>query len=786
MTVTISGGVAPWELVYTNTQGDQLTLTIPTSPYTFQESPAGTTLYTLVSISDTHCVGANVSGIAAFTERAQPFGTNVQITPDPTNTFVTICFTIVGGDAATYAVAGWPGTIVGNQFCSDPIPCGQDSYQFFLEDGFGCGTDTLQGPIVCECISSAGIMDQNALSLCEFESASAPPAVATQFDANDVLEYVLHTGSGDVLGTIIAVNGAPDFIYDPATMDCGVTYYISSAVGDNDGTGMVDLSDDCLSVAVGTPVIFHCLPNVSISGGGPICLGQSTTAYFSLGFGLYDVVLHDGTQDITLTSIANSHPWTLSPTQTTTYTLVSVQSIATGCINTASGSITVTVNNPVFAGTAIAPMELCANEGPMIYLADLLTDEDMGGIWTETSATPSSGGAFNAASGTFYPVGQAPGTYKFRYFMDAQPPCFDDYETVTVIIHPKPVADAGIPQELTCDETTVTIGGSGSSAGAQYTYEWTLAGSPTVLGTQPTLLVSQPGTYQLAVINTETGCMSVDQVGVMENIAIPVLSVLTQDVSCFGYGDGVIFVESITGGKPPYLFALNNEPLSSQQQFSGLDGGDYLISVEDANGCETQVLVNIFEPAELTATLVTSIQPDAEGNYFLEWGDNLILSLLSSYPVAELDTITWSPAQFVECNDVFCSSVTVAPQEGAMFTVTVNWGPCQASDQLRLLVHKSRPVFIPNIFSPNDDGKNDVFFIQAGPQVQQIRTLMVFNRWGESIFHAENFRPNDESMGWDGAHRGKPVDPGVYAWFVEVEYTDGYVEMIKGDVSLVR
>jgi gliding motility-associated-like protein len=264
------------------------------------------------------------------------------------------------------------------------------------------------------------------------------------------------------------------------------------------------------------------------------------------------------------------------------------------------------------------------------------------------------------------------------------------------------------------------------------------------------------------------------------------MDVLIQDVTCFGYGDGMIRVGSVSGGKPPYLFSFNGGPFSSQQQFPNLNGGDYLIAVEDVNGCASQMMVSVFEPEELTANLLTTLEPDPEGNYFLEWGDVLTLTLESSYPFASLDTIQWSPAQLIECNDVFCSSVTVAPQEGAMFTVTVSSGPCAASDQLRLLVRKRRPVFVPNVFSPNGDSQNDVFFIQTGPQVQQIRKLLVFNRWGETVFRIDSFQPNDRKLGWDGTHRGSEALPGVYAWYLEVEYTDGYVEMLKGDVSLVR
>ncbi|MFZ2897355.1 MAG: gliding motility-associated C-terminal domain-containing protein, partial [Saprospiraceae bacterium] len=472
--------------------------------------------------------------------------------------------------------------------------------------------------------------------------------------------------------------------------------------------------------------------------------------------------------------------------QTTTYTLVSVTSNTTGCTNTASGSITVTVNSPVFAGTAQPAAALCAGQGQVFSLADLLEGEDTGGVWTETSGTLSTGGAFNAAAGTFNTAGQAPGTYTFRYFMDALPPCTDDNETVTVIIHPLPVADAGAQQQLTCNVSTVTLGGPGSTTGTNIAYAWTLSGSPAVIGTDATITATEAGTYELTVTNTQTGCEAKDQVVVTQDISAPVATVTTNDISCFGAADGFIFVETVTGGKPPYLFSFNGGPYSSQQQFSGLGGGDYLISIEDANGCETQVVATLIEPQELTAELVANIQPDNEDNYFIELGDELELTLQSSFAIGDLDTIIWTPAELVTCNDVFCQSVTVAPTEGAIFTVTVERGPCSATDELRLLVRKPRPVFIPNVFSPNNDGQNDILYIFGGRQVQRIQSFQIFNRWGEPVFEATDFPPNDFQYGWDGIHRGKPVDPGVFVYYVEVLYTDGYVELIKGDFTLIR
>ena len=101
-------------------------------------------------------------------------------------------------------------------------------------------------------------------------------------------------------------------------------------------------------------------------------------------------------------------------------------------------------------------------------------------------------------------------------------------------------------------------------------------------------------------------------------------------------------------------------------------------------------------------------------------------------------------------------------------------------------VRKIRPIYVPNAFSPNNDGTNDQFLIYAGKQVANIRSFLVFNRWGETVYEYYNFQPNDPLFGWDGKHRGKEMDPAVFTWFAEIEFVDGKVELYEGDVTLMR
>lgn len=782
LTVTVTGGVAPWTLYYTASGGLTDSIVIPSSPFTWTVCPTVTTIYSATEVADANCTGA-ASGIGSVTLQGVPFGSNIQEIIDPTNTFMTICFDIIGGDTSTYVVTGWPGTITNsNFFCSDPIPCSQGSYFFLVQDGFQCITDTVQGPIICNCVSGAGVMSPASLAVCEFESVSAAPAVAPLFDGNDVQEYVLHTGNGPALGTIIAINTTPDFTYDPAIMQCDITYYISSVVGDDDGTGAVDLTDDCLSVSVGTPVVFECLPTATFTGNAVLCEGDSAAITFDLnGEGPYNVVVSDGITQINLDDVSDGFVWNVTPALTTTYTLVSVFDITTQCDNTASGSVTVTVNPIVNAGTANPSQEFCQGETNIINLGDEIQGEDAGGLWSETSSIPSTGGAFNAGAGTFNIGNQAPGTYTFRYTVDGLPPCPDDFETVTVVVNPNPVADAGNQQEITCDQTVATIGGPGTSTGPNFSYEWINTTTLDVVGSTATIDLTLPGTYSLTVTNTLTGCTATDQVTVIESVEVPIPEISVSDVSCFGERDGFIIIENITGGVPPYLCSLDGGPFTGQKVFGNLGAGTYTIAIQDSKGCETVVTIDITQPDELVVELVANFQSEDES---IQLGDELELSIQVNVPFDQLDTIIWTPADLITCDS--CATNIVAPDITTTFSVTVADGPCFDSDDLRVIVKKDRPVYIPNVFSPNGDGDNDIFFIQAGQSVAQIRSFLVFNRWGETVFQAFNFQPNDQTIGWDGRHRGNLVNPAVYAYFVEVEYIDGYVEILEGDVTVIR
>lgn len=90
------------------------------------------------------------------------------------------------------------------------------------------------------------------------------------------------------------------------------------------------------------------------------------------------------------------------------------------------------------------------------------------------------------------------------------------------------------------------------------------------------------------------------------------------------------------------------------------------------------------------------------------------------------------------------------------------------------------PVFIPNVFSPNHDGKNDAFNIHVGKDAIGIDVL-IFNRWGEQIFESTSI-----TKSWDGTVKGRDAEVGVYHYIIKVKFRNNNVETYKGDITLLR
>jgi large repetitive protein len=114
-------------------------------------------------------------------------------------------------------------------------------------------------------------------------------------------------------------------------------------------------------------------------------------------------------------------------------------------------------------------------------------------------------------------------------------------------------------------------------------------------------------------------------------------------------------------------------------------------------------------------------------------------------------------------------------------TVTPVNGGCTGMARSYVVTVKplNKDLFVPNVFSPNGDGKNDKLFVY-GNYIDKVE-MRIFNQWGEQIVFI-----NSLSQGWDGLHRGKPQPVGVYVYVLKAVLQDGKVINKKGSITLVR
>ena len=121
------------------------------------------------------------------------------------------------------------------------------------------------------------------------------------------------------------------------------------------------------------------------------------------------------------------------------------------------------------------------------------------------------------------------------------------------------------------------------------------------------------------------------------------------------------------------------------------------------------------------------------------------------------------------------------------FIIALNNG-CGDTSVVEILVNQQETVYIPNGFSPNGDGVNDIFTVYGSGDVRSIKTFMVFDRWGELVHIGTDFDPGstDPSNGWNGIFNGKPMNPAVLVYYAEIEMMNGETVIRKGDVTLIR
>ncbi len=230
--------------------------------------------------------------------------------------------------------------------------------------------------------------------------------------------------------------------------------------------------------------------------------------------------------------------------------------------------------------------------------------------------------------------------------------------------------------------------------------------------------------------------------------------------TCFTYGT---FIHRPATGK---VYAVVNETLHDSTNYAGT----FYDEVDYNNNQDTISVVPFLvhiSPSDTTVNPLSPVQlyPMVSGGQAIKYA--------------------WEPSQYLSCSD--CSSPIATPAARIAYQLTIqNKYACTATGSVSIKLFSGGNVNIPNGFSPNEDGHNDVFYILASEEVKMLKDFSIYNRWGQKVFQIENADANDPRYGWNGRLNGKPAEAGTYVYFVTVLFSNGSTKLFKGTVTLVR
>ena len=291
-----------------------------------------------------------------------------------------------------------------------------------------------------------------------------------------------------------------------------------------------------------------------------------------------------------------------------------------------------------------------------------------------------------------------------------------------------------------------------------FTYNWN--------GTASSLDLSgvSSGNYQLIVVD-DLGCSDTVNFNIGETLPpiIDTANIVLVPESC-GAQNGSISGIGVTGGVQPYNYWWNGSQ-SSSMDIGNLQGGNYELVVIDNVGCRDSISVDIASLGSPTASFVI---PDTVYS-----NEEFVIQNTSSS-----DVVSWlyhlgngtqsqleNPTVMYEENGVYLICLTVENNNG-----------CQDSicDAITVIKHEL-PLIVPNVFTPNNDGENDVFVIFG---LKDTYGLQIFNRWGKLIFEETPYL-ND----WKGkSSSGAELSEGTYYYIItdkDKEITKGYFSLFK-------
>ena len=336
--------------------------------------------------------------------------------------------------------------------------------------------------------------------------------------------------------------------------------------------------------------------------------------------------------------------------------------------------------------------------------------------------------------------------------VDSPPPIVVDS---SIIIHPYCRKEDG-------GSILVYIGGGTPP----YTYFWD--GN---LGTNSLTDLRDARGYVLTIVDSN-GCMMIDTLFLLDFDTLSI-QYQTNNIPCFDVCNGSATAIA-AGGLPPYFYVWTDDGKTTPT-IKNLCAGEYEVTVYDFYNCFTTAVVPVFVDTTLFPTSVRA------------WSDSATIYRSQSTTIYGSDygnkfDYTWSPNDYL--NTTKGTKAVSTPLNTIIYTYKASdTNGCEIIDTLLItvldVICEDPYIFVPNAFSPNGDGLNDILYVRGN--VLEKVDFAIYDRWGEKLFETK-----DKNIGWDGTFRGKPCSPDVYVYYLDANCIGGERYQHKGNVTLIR
>jgi gliding motility-associated-like protein len=445
-------------------------------------------------------------------------------------------------------------------------------------------------------------------------------------------------------------------------------------------------------------------------------------------------------------------------TSTNTWPVQLIVTGISGCADTFDLPMFVKVDSKPLASIVVAPTG-CANQ-PVLYGANVVSSDPI----TYYNWTFSNGATGNTPTvNNNYAIA---GTYNARLIVGTSFGCYDT-TNATITINPSPFVTTNVDM-LICRGQSAQLNATGAS-----TYDWApFTGLSCVNCPNP---VATPLTTTQYVVTgyNNFGCAGRDTVLITVPQPIDVVASANTNI-CIG-GSTMLSASGATTYEWSPAAGLScttcpnpvaNPTATTIYRVIGRDAYNCFQDTAYVTvGVGQYPVVNLGADRVLATGAQIQLTPTATNGPIAFW--------------------TWNPTNDLSC--VGCPAPVVTAKKDICYSVvaTNNFG-CSGRDTMCIRVFcESGQVFIPNAFTPDGDGVNDVLTVKA-QGIKLVKSFRIFNRWGQVVFEKANFVPNSDMFGWNGKVNGVAAPPDVYVYTCEVLCENDIPYTYKGNTAIIK